>query len=385
MTIEQLDPTVVAVGIPGPVPGPRRDGSRLRRALQFEVTKAKIPRRELMHFSRQLGVFIRAGVPLLEALETILSENGHKYFRKVLTDTVEGLRSGLTLSAAIHRYADAFPPYYLGIVRSAELTGNLDTALQQLSDYLERDLEARRKVTSALTYPAIVAGMSVIVVAILAGYVLPKFEVFFHSLQAKLPLPTRILLTVSHLARTHWYVLAGLAGMVVVAGFLLTRTERGLRLRDRAALHVPVLGDLLHHIVLERFCRVLGSLVSSGITMPDALAVSSDATNNRVYQKALAQVRAAMLRGEGVAAPLAATGLFPAAARQMFRIGEETGSLDDQLGVAAEFYSRELDHKIKRFANIFEPLVIVAVGLLVGFVAIALVSAMYGIYRQVKV
>jgi type IV pilus assembly protein PilC len=147
-------------------------------------------------------------------------------------------------------------------------------------------------------------------------------------------------------------------------------------------LRVPVLGDVMHHVVLERFCRILSSMMTAGVPLPDALRVTSDATSNRVYRSGLDDAREAMLRGEGLATPLADTGLFPASARQMFRVGETTGTLDTQLATAATFFERELDYKIKRFTSLFEPAILLVVGVVVGFVAIALVSAMYGIFNQ---
>jgi type IV pilus assembly protein PilC len=161
------------------------------------------------------------------------------------------------------------------------------------------------------------------------------------------------------------------------------RSEKGRNLRDRMILSMPVIGDLVTHAILERFCRVLASMAKAGVPIPDALAVTTDGTNNVVWKEKLGTAREAMMRGEGLAHPIAETGLFPAAARQMFRVGEETGTLDDQLEGAANYYERELDYKITRFTGMFEPAVIIFMGVVVGFVAIAMVTAMYGIFKQV--
>jgi type IV pilus assembly protein PilC len=357
--------------------------SRLQSILQFELTKGKVKRKDLMHFSRQMAVFIQAGIPILEALSTITEEMGNKRFKEVLLEMMDDLQAGLTFSGAADNHPDVFPEYYRGILKSAELTGSLDTVLVQLSDYIERDIEARRRVQSALTYPGVVIAMSMVVVVVLTAYVLPKFEDFFEDLDAELPLPTRMLLAVSHFLTTYWYfILAGI--VLLIVGFIAAmRTERGRNVRDKTLLGAPVLGDLVHTAILERFCRILSSMVSAGVPLPEALAVTNDATNNHVFKTRLAVAREAMLRGEGLAAPLSATGLFPAAARQMFTVGESTGSLDKQLGIAATYFDRELDYKLKRFTDLFEPAVLIGVGLVVGFVAVALVSAMYGIFRQV--
>jgi type IV pilus assembly protein PilC len=359
--------------------------SGLQKILQFELTAKKVPRKELMHFSRQLAVFIKAGIPILDALEAIQEEMGNKFFKSIIDEIVEALRSGSTFADAAAVHGKAFPDYYLGILRSAELTGRLDTVLVQLSDYIERDLEARRKVTSALTYPAIIAVMSVAVVVILVAFVLPRFKTFFNDLNAKLPLPTRIMLSISDFVTNNWPYIVGTILVVVLAIAFALRTNRGKASRDAILLKLPVVGDLVEHIVLERFCRILSSMLSAGVQLPEAMRVTTDATNNYVYKKGLTEAREAMMRGEGLARPLAESGLFPPSARQMFRVGENTGTLDEQLATAATYFERELDFKIKRFTNLFEPAVLIGMGGVVGFVAIALVSAMYGIFNQVKV
>lgn len=359
--------------------------SEKKSPLSFELTKKKVKRKELMHFSRQLAVFIKAGIPLIEGLEVIADDSGNKVFHKALVEMSEGLRAGMTFADAAAAQPHAFPSFYLGILRSAELTGNLDTVLEQLAEYIERDIEARQKVVSALIYPAVVAVMSVVAVIILVAYVLPKFQDFFDSLDAKLPLPTRILLNTTDFLTNWWVVIVGTILAIVAAIALALRTDAGKTARDRMILRIPVVGDLIEHAILERFCRILASMVSAGVPLPEALLVTADATNNRIYRGGIGVAREAMLQGEGLAEPLAASGLFPAAARQMFRVGESTGTLDKQMTTAAIYFDRELEFRIKRFTGLFEPAVILGVGLVVGFVAIALVSAMYGIYNQVSV
>jgi type IV pilus assembly protein PilC len=353
--------------------------------LSLEITKKKVKRRDLMHFSRQMAVFMRAGIPVLESMEVMTDEVGDKVFERVLAEMSESLRAGETFAGAADEHPEAFPPYYLGILRSAELTGNLDVVLDQLSEYIERDLEAKRKVTSALIYPIIVLVMAVIAVVVITGFVLPRFKTFFTSLGAKLPLPTRMLLGVANFFSNDWYVIVGFIAAIGLGAVLLTVTPRGRQLRDTALLRTPIVGDLVTTAILERFCRILCTMVNAGVPIPDALQVTGDATANSVFRRGLFNAREAMLRGEGLAAPLASTRLFPTAARHMFVVGESTGTLDDQLGTAAAYFDRELEYKLKHFTSLFEPAVILFVGLVVGFVAIALVTAMYGIFRQVHV
>ena len=337
-----------------------------------------------MHFSRQLAVFIRAGIPIIEGLQTIAEDCGNKAFKAALHDMVERLQAGSTFADAAEAQPHAFPPFYLGILRSAELTGNLDVVLEQLSGYIERDIEARQKIMGALIYPLVVMIMALGSIVILVTYVLPQFTEFFDSLDAKLPLPTRIMINGgSWFGQWWWLVFSVLAALIAGVVFGL-RTEQGKMTRDRILLGLPVIRDLVQTAVLERFCRILSSMVSAGVPLPEALVVASDATNNRVYKKGLGEARELMVQGAGLAGPLSGTGLFPASARQMFRVGEDTGSLDRQMATAASYFDRELEYKLKRFTSLFEPLVILLAGGVVGFIAIALVSAMYGIFQQVE-
>jgi type IV pilus assembly protein PilC len=353
--------------------------------LQLEISGPRVKRDDLMHLSRQMAAFIRAGLPILDAVHTIGEESENSSIRRVMTDIEDGLRSGERFSDCLDRHAKIFPDFYRGIVRSAELTGELDTVLARLALYIERDLEARRKIKSATIYPTAVAVMSIVTIVVLAAYVLPKFKVFFESLNAKLPLPTRMLLAVTDFLSQWWWALLVGLGVVIVAVVGALQTEGGRHAKDRFLLAVPVLGQTIQYALVERFCRVLASMVSAGVALPEALRVASESLRNRVYTQGLSGVNEAMLEGEGIAGPLARTGLFPPTASQMLRVGEETGTLDGQLEVTAQYYETELDYKLKKLTALFEPAIIVVMGLLVGFVAVALVSAMYGIFNQVKV
>lgn len=351
--------------------------------LKFEITKKRVPRKDLMHFSRQLGVFVKAGIPIMEALEVIGSETTDKVLKVTILDMIERLQAGDTFASAAAAHPEAFPNYYLGILGSAELTGTLDVVLDQLADYIERDIDARGKITGALIYPAVVFFMAIVTVVILATFVLPRFKVFFDSFHATLPLPTRIMLSISGFVSSYWWALLGGLVLLVVAAMALRRNEGGRAWLDSMILKFPVMGDMVQAAILERICRILSSMIHAGVALPDAMAVTGEAANNAVYKKGLVTVREEMMEGQGLSDPIAHTGLFPGAARQMFRVGEETGTLDEQLELAASYYNREVDIRVKRFTSLFEPAVIIFMGLIVGFVAVALVSAMYGIYHQV--
>lgn len=353
--------------------------------LQFEITKKKVNKRELMHLCRQLAVFLRSGVSVLEAFVVLADETSNKLLKAALEGMRVSLEAGARFSEAASQHPELFPGYSVEILRSAELTGNLDEVLDQLGDYLDREIETSHKVKSALAYPCIVVVLAMVVSVVLVVYVLPKFRTFFASLHAKLPLPTRMLLGLAKWIGNWGLYLGGMILVLVLVAAIAVRTQKGKEIRDQLLLKIPVIGGLIHTSIIERFCRLLASMTVAGVALPEAIAVTTAATNNTVFRKGLSEARAAMMRGEGLAAPLAATGLFPGAARQMFAVGESTGNLDDQLAAAANYLDRELDYNLKRFTTLIEPAMIIAVGVVVGFVAIAMISAMYGIFHQVKV
>lgn len=363
-----------------PGAAPRRAGSRFN----LQITKKKVKRTDLMNLSRQLAAFMRAGIPLLTAISVLGEESTKPAVRHVLGEIGESLRTGSTFGGAVERFPKDFPPFYRGILRSAELTGRLDTVLDQLSVYLERDLEAKRKIKGAMMYPAVIAVMSIGAIAVLSLVVLPKFVDFFASLNVELPLPTRLMLSFSAFMTAWWLFLFGGLVTLIAGYFIGMRTATVRRLRDAMLLRVPVVGITIRFAVTERFTRLLASMISAGVPLPESLTVATGSLRNLVFERALNGARLRMLNGGGLAGPVTETGLFPGVANQMIRVGEETGTLDTQLEVAAAYYERELDYKIKKLTTLIEPMVVLVMGLIVGFVAVALVSAMYGVFNGVQ-
>jgi type IV pilus assembly protein PilC len=356
-----------------------------RSVLKFEITKEKLPQGELMHFSRQLSAFVRAGIPLIEALEVIEEEADDKTLRMVLQGVRESLITGDTFSEALRPYETLFPKFYVDMVRAAELTGSLDDVLSELSGYIKRDLEARNKIKSALVYPLVILVMAIGTVIVLSTFVLPRFKTFFQGFHATLPLPTRMLISFTDFVSNDWLYIIGVLFLVIAIPMALVRTPQGRRAKDRLVLRLPILGEVILFAIVERFCRLLATMMQAGVPLPEAMGVLGDATKNVVFQEGLANVHGAMMRGEGLARPMSDTKLFPGAVIQMIKVGENTGTLNEQLAVGSDYYGEELEYKIQRLTSLFEPAVIIFMGFAVGFVAVALISAMYGIYKQVQV
>jgi type IV pilus assembly protein PilC len=241
-----------------------------RSLLQLELTKKRVPRSEVMHFSRQMAAFVRTGIPIGDALEVSAEGAKSERFADILRDVRESVQAGVSFPAAIGAHAEVFPPYYLGILRSAELTGHLDTVLDQLAGYIERDLEARSKVKSALTYPLVVLGMSLVTVVIMVAFVLPRFVTFFEDLDSSLPMTTRALLGFSAFTQDYWW--AFLLATLAIVGLAVwsKKSPTGRRVRHRVMLRLPLVGEIAQYAAVERLCRVMAAMMSAGVPIPRA-------------------------------------------------------------------------------------------------------------------
>ena len=302
----------------------------------------------------------------------------------ILEELVQDIEGGATLSESVSRHPHVFPAYYPTILGAAERSGDLVEALVTLNTYLERDLRSRRAVRSAMIYPVVLLVLTLVAVTVLSLVVLPRFQVFFDSLKVQLPLTTRMLLNTTHFVSTYWWALGGGITLSIIGLVSAMRNQTTRYYVDRFLLVMPIFGGLARLVSLERFCRVLATLVKTQVPLPDALELAGKATGNLVFQRAIAGTRTRVLNGEGLAEPLSEYKIFPIASIQILRIGEESGQLQSQLQQAASFYSDELDHRMKNFTALLEPATLLFIGGGVGFVAVALVSAMYGIYNGVK-
>ncbi len=340
--------------------------------------KVRVKPVEILHASRQLAAFLRAGLTVVDGLGIIARTSSNPTLSHALLDTRDQVRQGVPFDDALAAHENILPRYYLGVIRSAGLTGRLDEALEQISTYMERELEARGRIKAALAYPMVIISMSLVSVVILTVWVLPKFVDLFDQLHADLPFSTRTLMGLAKLSQTYWYVYPIVLAALIAVSIWSRRTERGRNMLDHLVFRLPVVGEIVLFAGVERVCRILSALWAAGVPVTEAMAAAVQSADNAVFAERLIPVQEAVLAGEGLAEPLASCGLFPDAAVQMIVVGEATGTLAQQLENAADFYGRELEVKLRRVTSYFEPAIIVVVGVVVGFVAVALVQAMYG-------
>jgi type IV pilus assembly protein PilC len=355
-----------------------------KKGLQTEITPAKVPLEEVMHFSRQMGTFLRSGVPMTEAISNLAIDADNKRFREVLEDVLEQVGTGARITDALAQHSDVFPSYFMAMLGAAELTGRMDVAFDRLHRYVKRDIQLRRAVRRALVYPMILLGLSVVVVGVIVVFAIPRFATFFEEFDAELPLPTRMLMSVADFVTSPYGLVTGIVLVVLaIAIAIWARTQGGRRAIDGMLLRLPLTRKVVQYSSTERFTRVLGALLESGVPLPQALPSAVDASNNLVFKERLTTAMESVLQGAGFAGPLQETELFPATVIQMIRVGERSGELARQLENAATFYEEELEYAIEKMTAWFEPLTVIFIGVVVGFVAVAMVSAMYGIYNQV--
>ena len=343
-----------------------------------------VKRLELIVFSRQMATFIRAGIPILDGIAVVREQTRSRVLGRTLADVAALLASGEPLSAALARYPRVFSDLYVDMIVAAEATGELDVILDQLARYLERAEATSRRIRQAMLYPAVVVGLALVVVFILVTFVLPAFVALFADFEAELPLPTRILLALGEYGGTYGVPTAALVLVGLVLLYLARDAGPMRRVRDRLVLRLPIMGELVKLGIDSRFARTLSILLRAGIPVSEAFRIATAGTGNHVYRERLGPVREALLAGAGISRPLADSRLFGPLLLQMVKVGEETGTLDHYLEEAANFLDEDLDYRTKQMVTVIEPLMIVGVALLVGFVALSVVTPMYSILQSIE-
>jgi type IV pilus assembly protein PilC len=333
----------------------------------------KVGSKELAIFTRQFSVMIDAGLPLVQCLEILANQQENKTFQKVLTGTRASVEGGTTLSAAMKQYPKVFDTLYVNMVEAGETGGILDTILQRLSSYIEKNVKLKRAVKSAMVYPIGVLSIAAGVITLLLWKVVPIFATLFLGLGADLPLPTRIVISLSNFVGS---IYGFLIVVVFVAAIILLKvwygTEQGRMAIDSTLLKLPLLGMLLRKIGVARFTRTLGTLIASGVPILEGLDITARTAGNAVIEKALLHVRKQLEAGRTLAEPLKETEVFPGMVTQMIGVGEQTGAMDAMLQKIADFYEEEVDAAVKDLLTAMEPLLIVFLGVVVGGVVISM-------------
>jgi type IV pilus assembly protein PilC len=350
----------------------------LRAFLKYEPS-SRIKPQEIVLFCRQLASFVRVGVPVTAAIETFAEQATSARMRSVYTALGNDIQKGVRLSDAFAAHPRAFPRIVSDMVRSAEATGNLDVVLLQASRHIEREASARSKVRGAMIYPVIIATLAIVITTGIVVFVLPQFRTLYQSLNVPLPPLLRAVLGGSAFISDHAIaILLGILAIVLGVGYGL-RTEAGKYWRDRLVVRMPVIGPLVRTATTERFCRTLGDMLAAGVPISQTYVVVMSNIRNRVYRDALMPVGPALASGQGMYQPIQAAHIFPSAVIQMMRVGEETGHLDANLTEAANMYEEDLDYLLKRMTSYLEPILIVFVGIMVGFVAITMITSIYSL------
>lgn len=354
-------------------------GGRLGR-LRRPLAPRGVPAREVLNFTQQLATLVEAGLPLDRTLTILVDLSVSPRLRQIVQDVGQSVRAGSTLADALSRHHPRpFSRLYINTVRAGEKGGVLEVALRRLAEHLEATRELRDALVSAMVYPALVTAVGVGAIVFLMTFVLPRFAVIFSDLGQALPLPTRILLGVSQALTRYWWAIA-LAVLGTVLGWqLVTRSERGRLAVDRWLLDLPILGDLLRKIEVGRVVRTLGTLLHAGVPLLTALGVAREVTANRVIALALGAVHEGVKRGDGLTRPMAETGAFPALAVHMVQVGEETGRMEEMLGRVAGAYETEIRVALRRLLALLEPVIILALGLVVLGIVVSILLAILSI------
>jgi type IV pilus assembly protein PilC len=352
--------------------------------MEIHLRPGRIKLKQIAVFCRQFATMGNSGLPILRALSILSEQTESKELAKVLFAVRAGVENGSSLSAAMAEHPKAFNNLFISMVKAGETGGVLDDVLLSLADQIEREVELRRQIKSAMTYPIVVVALVTLILAAMLLFVVPQFETIYSSLGGTLPLPTRMLLRVSRAVRSYWYVV--LLG-AVVASFLFRRykkTEAGRARVDAVKIRIPIFGPLFHKVALARFASTLGMLLRSGVPILQALDNVNETVNNRVIGDAVDDVKTSVREGESIAKPLGRHKAFPPMVVQMMAVGEETGAVDTMLDKVAEFYNSEVTATVEAMTSLIEPLLIAVIGAAVGAAVIALYMPMFSVINLLK-
>jgi type IV pilus assembly protein PilC len=354
------------------------------RELNLKLPGRGVSTKDILVFTRQFSVMIDAGLPLVQALDIIGTQADNPTFRKVLLTIKSKVEAGSTFADALGEHPAVFDELFVQLVRAGEIGGILDTILQRLGAYIEKNDKLVRRVKGAMVYPAIVLIIAIAVVLVLITFVVPTFEKMFKDMGGSLPGPTQFLVDLSAGFRSRWYVYLGIPFAAFMAFKAVIRKGRGQEIWHDAVLKMPMFGTLVKKVAVARFTRTLGTMLSSGVPILDALEIVAKSAGNRTVEKGILYVRAKISEGKNIAGPLAETKVFPPMVVQMIGVGEATGAMDAMLGKIADFYDDEVDVAVAALTSMIEPLMMVFLGGTVGYFMIAMYLPIFTMASSVK-
>jgi type IV pilus assembly protein PilC len=340
----------------------------------------------LVVFARQFATMINAGLAMVRCLDVLSVQTEDSQLKPIITAVRREVEGGSTLANALGKFPKVFSQLFVNMVRAGELGGILDDVLNRLATFLEKDYNLKKKVKSAMTYPMVILVMAVLISLFLVMFILPTFVSLFEGMQMKLPVPTKILIGFTNGARNP-YISIPVAIVLVIAYVIFLRyvaTKKGKRQYDAFKLKLPVFGQLIRKVAISRFCRTLGALLQSGVPIMQALEIVGKASGNEVVSETVYKVRESVREGESIAVPLQLSGMFPPLVTQMVAVGEETGNLDGMLTKIADFYDTEVEYMLAALTSLLEPMMIVAMGFIVGFIVISVFLPLYQIIGNIK-
>src|SRR3954471_21769389 len=344
----------------------------------------KVSAKNLAVFTRQFSVMIDAGLPLVQCLDILGSQEEDKNFAMVILATRMDVESGASLADAMRKHPKTFDPLFTNMIAAGEAGGILDTILKRLATYIEKAVKLAGQVKSAMIYPIAVVVIAGAVVGVILWKVIPTFAELFSGLGASLPMPTRLVIWLSNSLVTYFPLIAVIVGVLVWAVRRFYATDNGRHVIDRLMLHLPILGNILRKIAVARFCRTLATLISSGVPILDGLEITAKTAGNIVIEDAIMATRKSIERGETISAPLKETDVFPPMVVQMISVGEATGALDTMLGKIAEFYEEEVDVAVAGLLTLLEPLMIAVLGVIVGGIVIAMYLPIFDLISKLS-
>ena len=343
----------------------------------------KIKVKEISIFCRQMYTMLDAGVPLINALNLMSTQVTNKHLVEIVKELEEDVRKGEMLSNSMRKFPEAFPTLLTSMVESGEASGNLDEMFLRMSNQFEKENKINNKVKAAMIYPIILAIVGVAALIVVMVFVMPTFVSLFDSSGAELPAATRLLIGLSSFMGNHYLMVIGILIAVVVGIIMYSKTESGIYFFAKLKISFPLIKDLNRKMIVSRFTRTLSTLLASGVSLVESLPIVSAVLNNVIAEDEVLKIRERVVKGEGLSTPIEDCELFPPMLSSMVRIGEESGALDDMLNKTADFYDEEVEQAIQTLTSMLEPIMIIIMGLVIGFMVIALMLPLYGSYDLV--